>query len=67
VPTTPEDSVSSEGRPQLHLRFTGQFILWAVIALVGWSFYSIVHHETAIAVMNQRLSALEDKIDDLAK
>jgi len=62
VPTSPNDSGSSEGRPKLDIRPFGQFILWAVIALVGWSFYSTMQHETAIAVMDQRLSTVEDQI-----
>jgi prefoldin subunit 5 len=40
----------------------GKFILWAVIALVGWSFYSTLKHETAIAVIHRQLEHLEEKI-----
>lgn len=62
----PKSDVPGNGRnSDLVLRNVGSFIFWAVITLVGWSFYSTVKHETAIAVMEQRLSALEDKVDDL--
>jgi hypothetical protein len=40
----------------------GKFILWAVIALVGWSFYSTLKHETALAVQERQLKHLEEKI-----
>ena len=46
----------------LVLRNFGAFIFWAVIASVGWSFYSTLKHETAIAVIEQRLNFLEEKI-----
>jgi len=62
VPTTPEDSVSSEGRPQLHLRFAGKFIFWSLIALVGWSFYHTEQHGVAIAVIQEKLEHIDQKI-----
>jgi len=62
VPSTSDDSVSSEGRPQLDNRYIGKFILWAVIVLVGWSFYSTMHHETRLAVIEQELKHIDEKI-----
>jgi hypothetical protein len=49
----------SAAPPELYIRHAGQFIMWAVITLVGWSFYHTMKHETEIAVMEQRVSALE--------
>lgn len=44
------------------VQFTGQFILWTIIALVGWSFYSTLKHEVAIALTEQRLTVIEHKL-----
>ncbi len=55
------DHNSREGN-NLGVQFTGQFILWTVIALVGWSFYSTLQHEVAIAIMEQRLTVIEHKL-----
>lgn len=45
----------------------GKFILWAVIALVGWSFYSTLKHETALAVQEQQLEHFEKRLEKLEK
>ena len=44
---------------ELYLRHVGQFVFWAVLSLVGWSFYSTLQHQTKIAVIEQRLLAIE--------
>ena len=44
---------------ELYVRHAGQFVFWAVLSLVGWSFYSTLSHETKIAVIEQRLLAVE--------
>lgn len=52
---------SSEGFPQTYLRYTGQFIFWAVLSLVGWSFYTTISLDKAVAVLEQRVTTLEEK------
>lgn len=51
------------GEPQrfndVYIRYVGQFVFWAVLSLVGWSFYSTLQHQTKIAVIEQRLLAIE--------
>ena len=59
VPIASVDSVNSEGRLKLDLRYVGKFILWAVIAIVGWSLYTTEKHETAIAVIQQKIKYIE--------
>jgi len=46
-------------------RNVGKFILWATVALVGWSFISVMQHETSIAVIQQRLDTMNDEIKTL--
>ena len=55
------DHNSMEGH-SLDFRIIGQFILWAIVALVGWSFYSTLQHEVAIALTEQRLTVIEHKL-----
>lgn len=62
MPIDSSDSVNSEGRLKLDLRLAGKFILWAVIAIVGWSLYHTEKHETAIAVIQQKLEHIDQKI-----
>lgn len=62
MPSTSDDSVSREGRPQLDNRYVGKFILWVVIVLVGWSFYHTEKHGVAIAVIQQKLEHIDQKI-----
>lgn len=52
-------------RVSLSPRLVGQFILWALIALVGWSFISTLQHQTAIAVIEHRLDTQEREINHL--
>ena len=58
-----EISDSSEGRSQLDVRLVGKVIVWAMMALIGWSFLSTQQHDKAIAVMERDLRPLEEKID----
>lgn len=47
------------GPSDLYIRHIGQFIFWAVLSLVGWSFYTTLQNDKAIAVMEQRLTDIE--------
>ena len=58
----PEFSGSSEERPKLDTRIIGKFILWAVIAAVGWSFYSTMRSETINAVQDEQIKNLQRQI-----
>jgi hypothetical protein len=51
----------------LDSRAVGKFILWAVIALVSWSFYSTLKHETAIALIEKELTHMEKRLGKLEK
>jgi hypothetical protein len=54
------------GNTDIYVRHAGQFIFWALIMLVGWSFYTTLQNDKAIAVMEQRITALEihlEKVD----
>lgn len=62
MPDSNEDSGSSEGRPKLDTRLIGKFILWAIVALVGWSFYSTMKHETSLAVLEREIQHINEKI-----
>jgi len=62
VPTSSDSSVSSEGRPRMDSHFVGKFFLWSLIALIGWSFYHTEKHETAIAVIQEKLEHIDQKI-----
>lgn len=67
MPISPKDDGETRGRPKLDSRSVGKFILWAVIALVGWSFYSTLKHETGIAVINHQLNSIEKRLEKLEK
>jgi hypothetical protein len=51
---------SPHGYPEVLLRYFGQFIFWAVLMLVGWSFYTTQHLDKAVAVLEQRVTTLEE-------
>lgn len=48
-----------KGHDAIYLRYAGQFIFWAVIMLVGWSFYTTINLDKAMAVLEQRVYTLE--------
>lgn len=51
----------------LDSKAVGKFILWAVIALVGWSFYSTLKHEIAQPLIEHRLNDIEERLKKLEK
>ena len=42
------------GLVKLQVRILGQVILWALMGIIGWSVFSIVGHQTKIAVLEQQ-------------
>ena len=47
------------------IKLIGQFILLSVIGMVGWSFLTVMQHETAIAVMQGNQKHIEEKLKAL--
>lgn len=58
----PEPSI--RGWSEMSVRFVGQFIFWAIMSLVGWSFYHTLKHETAIILLEHRLNTLEETVKE---
>lgn len=56
---------SSNGRISLSPRLVGQFILWAIITTVGGGIYMILNHDKAIALIEQRLTTIEERINEV--
>jgi len=48
-------------------RLVGQFILLGIIGLIGWSLYTTHTHDKALAVIEQRLTHIEQEIINLKK
>jgi hypothetical protein len=46
-----------------YIRYFGQFIFWAILGLVGWSFWTTLQHEKQIAVLEQRVTTLEKLVN----
>lgn len=57
------DSPHPHGYSEVYLRYVGQFIFWAVLSLVGWSFYTTLQHEKELAVLEQRVTTLEKLVN----
>lgn len=53
------DSPPDNGYSEVYLRYVGKFIFWTVLSLVGWSFYTTLQNDKAIALLEQRVTALE--------
>lgn len=51
----------NNGGVSLSPRLIGQFILWAMMALVAWSFYTTLKHETTLTLLEHRVMELEKK------
>ena len=60
-----EGKGNNYGGVSLPPRLLGQFILWGMIALVGWSFYTTLKHETGLAVIEQRITHIEQELKNL--
>ena len=43
----------------------GKLIVWGVVALVGWVFISTLQHQTTIAVMNEKLTNISHRLDQI--
>lgn len=53
---------NNSGGISLPPRLVGQFILWGMMMLVGWSLYTTHTHGKLLAVIEQRLTHIEEEI-----
>jgi len=65
VPNGKGSDRTNNARISLSPRFIGQFILWAMITTVGGVIYMVLTHDKEIAVIEQRLITIEERIEDL--
>ncbi len=59
-----DDNSNNSGGVRLSGKLVGQFILWAFIITVGGVVTFTLSHDKAIALMEQRLSSCEDRLEN---